>query len=45
LVALSKPVDHAKLSARATKEELAAEIVGKVVGWGAWVGVFERKWE
>lgn len=27
-----------------TKKELAEKIVGKVVGWGVWVGVFEKVW-
>jgi phosphatidylethanolamine-binding protein (PEBP) family uncharacterized protein len=44
LVGLQQPVDPKALSAVATKEELAREIEGKVVGWGSWVGVFERKW-
>lgn len=45
LIALKEPVDVEKLSAMATKKELAEEIVGKVAGWGVWIGVFERKWE
>ncbi len=45
LVALKEPVDFEKLSATATKKELAEEIVGKVAGWGVWIGIFERKWE
>ncbi|MCJ1408134.1 hypothetical protein MMC19_002207 [Ptychographa xylographoides] len=45
VIALIEPIDKAKLSAVATKAELAQAVVGKVAGWGAWVGVYERKWE
>lgn len=45
LIALKEPVDAEKLSAMATKKELSVEIMGKVAGWGLWVGTFERKWE
>ncbi|KAJ5108395.1 hypothetical protein N7456_005070 [Penicillium angulare] len=45
LVALREPIDTTKLSEVATIEEVAKAIEGKVVGWGEWVGVYERKWE
>ncbi|MCJ1295341.1 hypothetical protein MMC34_006903 [Xylographa carneopallida] len=45
VIALKEPVDATKMSAIPTKSELAAGIVGKVAGWGAWVGKFERKWQ
>lgn len=45
LIALSQPVDIKALSASATKNELAAAIVGKVVGWALWIGTVERKKE
>jgi len=45
VIALSETVEGGKLSARATKAELEAAIVGKVIGWGAWIGVYEKKWE
>jgi phosphatidylethanolamine-binding protein (PEBP) family uncharacterized protein len=45
LVALSRPVDTAKLSPVPTVEEMAKEIEGKVLSWGEWIGVYERKWE
>ena len=45
LIALNEPVDIGNLSAMATKKELAEEIVGKVAGWGLWIGIYERKWE
>jgi phosphatidylethanolamine-binding protein (PEBP) family uncharacterized protein len=45
LIALSQPVDAANLSPLPTAEEMAKEIEGKVLGWGEWVGSYERKWE
>ena len=45
VVALKEALDTAKMSAPPTKSELAAAISGKVAGWGAWIGKFERKWE
>ncbi|KAL8832097.1 MAG: hypothetical protein Q9191_000476 [Dirinaria sp. TL-2023a] len=45
LVALKEPVDLEKLGPKVTKDGLGAAIVGKVIGWGEWVGVYERKWE
>jgi phosphatidylethanolamine-binding protein (PEBP) family uncharacterized protein len=29
----------------ATKEEVGKAVEGKVVGWGRWMGTFERRWE
>ena len=43
VVGLGEKLSQSKLSAAATKEELAREIEGKVVGWGSWIGVYERK--
>ncbi|KAJ5864985.1 uncharacterized protein N7529_006901 [Penicillium soppii] len=45
LVALSKPIEGAAFQGRPTIKEVLAEIEGKVVGWGEWVGVYKRKWE
>ena len=46
LAALKEPVDVGKLGGgKVTKDGLGADIVGKVVGWGEWVGVYKRKWE
>ncbi|KAJ5754004.1 uncharacterized protein N7511_008157 [Penicillium nucicola] len=45
LVALTEPVDPARLSAYPTVDEMAREIDGKVAAWGEWVGVYERKWK
>ncbi|TAQ84892.1 hypothetical protein B7494_g6789 [Chlorociboria aeruginascens] len=45
LIALNDVVDQSKLSKLATKEELAREMEGKVVGWGLWIGLYERKWK
>ncbi|KAK7988153.1 hypothetical protein PG990_005005 [Apiospora arundinis] len=44
VVALSKPLEAGMLKAKATREQIADAIVGKVVGWGQWVGSCERKW-
>ncbi|RHZ54140.1 YbhB/YbcL family Raf kinase inhibitor-like protein [Aspergillus thermomutatus] len=43
LIALSDPIDRSRLSDRATLEEIAVAIHGRVVGWGAWVGVVKNK--
>ncbi|OJJ42843.1 hypothetical protein ASPZODRAFT_28925 [Penicilliopsis zonata CBS 506.65] len=45
LIALGEPINRDKLSTVTTADEVAREIEGKVVGWGEWVGSFERKWE
>lgn len=45
LVALKEAVDVEKLGGKVTKDGLGAAIVGKVAGWGQWIGVYERKWE
>ncbi|KAH1932022.1 hypothetical protein KXV48_007926 [Aspergillus fumigatus] len=39
LIALSAPIDRSRLSDRATLREIADAIYGRVVGWGAWVGI------
>lgn len=44
LIALNEPIDTSKLSAVPRAEEMAGAIEGKVVGWGEWIGVYERKW-
>ncbi|KAH1653024.1 hypothetical protein KXX16_005553 [Aspergillus fumigatus] len=33
------PIDRSRLSDRATLREIADAIYGRVVGWGAWVGI------
>ena len=43
LVALREPVDLGKLKPKVTKNGLGAAIVGNVIGWAEWVGVYERK--
>lgn len=45
LVALRQPIDTSRLSESPTIEEVARAIVGNVLGWGEWVGVYERKWQ
>ncbi|KAI6092366.1 PEBP-like protein [Hypoxylon rubiginosum] len=44
VIALREPLDPKFLSATTTREQIADAIVGKVLGWGMWVGVAERKW-
>ena len=44
VIALNEKVDQEGFAAaKATREELAKAIEGKVVAWGMWIGVFERK--
>lgn len=47
IVALSEPLPKALLEAKPqpTREQIAEEIEGKVLGWGLWAGQYERKWE
>lgn len=43
IVALNKPLDfssHEKI----TKDQIKEVMVGKVIGWGQWTGVFQRPW-
>ncbi|KAJ6028695.1 hypothetical protein N7540_004271 [Penicillium herquei] len=44
IVALGEPIDITKLSEFPTIQEVASEIEGKVIGWGQWIGVYEREW-
>ena len=44
VIALNEKVDQGGFAAaKPTREELAKAIEGKVVAWGVWIGVFERK--
>ena len=44
VIALSEKVDQKGFAAaKPTREELAQAIEGKVLAWGMWIGVFERK--
>ncbi|ORY69847.1 phosphatidylethanolamine-binding protein [Pseudomassariella vexata] len=46
IIALKKPLDTALLNSKATtREQIADAIVGKVLGWGIWVGSCERVWK
>lgn len=45
VVALSEPLDRDMLQARATREQIAEAINGKVLGWGQWFGSCERVWK
>lgn len=44
VVALKENLDVSKMSPVAKTAELAKEIEGKVLAWGEWIGVSERKW-
>jgi len=43
LVALKEPLDASKMSPLATRAEIAKAIDGKMIGWGQWIGLYERK--
>jgi phosphatidylethanolamine-binding protein (PEBP) family uncharacterized protein len=43
VVALNSTIDRPELSRFPTKESFVGAIEGKVVGWGEWVGLYERK--
>lgn len=45
LIALSQLINVTTLSALPTSVEIQGAINGNVVGWGEWVGVYERDWE
>ncbi|KAF7345415.1 Phosphatidylethanolamine-binding protein [Mycena venus] len=45
VIALEEPIDPKLLSSKATREQIADAIVGKVLGWGMWVGSCERVWK
>ncbi|KAI1417766.1 PEBP-like protein [Hypoxylon sp. FL1857] len=45
VIALKEALDPSLLSATTTREQIGDAIVGKVLGWGMWVGIAERKWQ
>ncbi|OTB20488.1 hypothetical protein K445DRAFT_343751 [Daldinia sp. EC12] len=45
VIALKEQLDPSLLTATTTREQIAGAIVGKVLGWGMWVGIAERKWK
>ncbi|KAI2466574.1 PEBP-like protein [Annulohypoxylon bovei var. microspora] len=45
VIALKEPLSPNLLSATTTREQIADAIVDKILAWGMWVGVAERKWE
>ncbi|MCJ1277845.1 hypothetical protein MMC21_005659 [Puttea exsequens] len=45
LVALDAPIDLEKVGEKGGKEEVVKEVEGKVMGWGSWVGRYERTGE
>jgi len=45
VVALKDKLDTARMSPVATRSELVEQMKGKIVGYGVWTGIFERKWQ
>ncbi|KUI64960.1 hypothetical protein VM1G_00145 [Cytospora mali] len=47
IIALSEPLPKELLETKPqpTREQITEAIQGKVLGWGLWVGQYERKWE
>ncbi|KAI4599723.1 hypothetical protein KJ359_001459 [Pestalotiopsis sp. 9143b] len=45
VVGLSENLDQRMLEAKATREQIAEAIQGKVVAWGQWFGSCERTWK
>lgn len=44
VVALDEALPKELLQRRPTREQIAEAVQGKVLGWGLWVGKYERKW-
>ncbi len=42
VIGLGEKLDRKSLTEEVTKEELGHRIEGKVIGWGTWIGVYER---
>ncbi|PWY91329.1 PEBP-like protein [Aspergillus sclerotioniger CBS 115572] len=42
LVALNETIDQNTLSSPATVDDIARAVEGKVAGWGAWMGLWEK---
>jgi hypothetical protein len=45
IIGLSEPLSPELLRSKATREQLADAIDGKVLGWGMWVASAERVWK
>ena len=43
IIALNERIDTRKLESPVTLDEISHAIEGKVIGWGAWIGLVERK--
>jgi phosphatidylethanolamine-binding protein (PEBP) family uncharacterized protein len=43
VIALKERLDAGKMSTIPTKEDLVRECEGKVLGWGEWIGIAERR--
>ncbi|KAI1335108.1 PEBP-like protein [Xylariaceae sp. FL0016] len=44
VVALKEPLPDTLKTPAVTRDQIADAIVGRVLGWGMWTGVAERKW-
>jgi phosphatidylethanolamine-binding protein (PEBP) family uncharacterized protein len=44
LVALKEKLDVSKMGGKVTKSAVEKALMGKVVGYGIWVGMWERAW-
>lgn len=44
VVALNEALPEELLQRRPTREQIAEAVQGKVLGWGLWVGKYERRW-
>lgn len=45
VIALKEKVDNTKVSPVPTKSELVEHIKDNIIGYGVWIGVFEKKWD
>lgn len=43
IIALNERIDARRFKAPVTVDEISHAIEGKVIGWGAWIGLVERK--
>ncbi|KAJ5698840.1 hypothetical protein N7462_000845 [Penicillium macrosclerotiorum] len=43
IIALNAPLEF-QIPAKTTKNDIKRAMAGKVIGWGQWVGTFERTW-
>lgn len=44
-MALSEPLDRKFIASKPSRDQVAAAIEGKIIGWGKWMGQCERRWD